>query len=120
MSVPNGKLQLMATAAVTPHTLCLRALLAEHDREVRRLLAKRGTTNPRIFGSVAAGTAVDDSDIDLIVDFPGASPGSRLMSAAGFTTEVGEPLGVDVDVLVLRYAKDKVAQSIRDGELTPL
>lgn len=97
-----------------------RALLAEHDREVRRLLAKRGATNPRIFGSVAAGTAVDDSDIDLIVDFPGASPGSQLTSDAGLTTELRELLGVDVDVLVLRYAKDKVAQSIRDGELIPL
>ena len=100
--------------------LRLRALLAEHDREVRRLLAKRGAPNPRIVGSVAAGTAVDDSDIDLIVDFPGASPGSQLMSDAGLTTELRELLGVDVDVLVLRYAKDKVAQSIRDGESIPL
>jgi predicted nucleotidyltransferase len=98
-----------------PHTLRLRALLAK----VRPAAGKRGATNPRIFGSVAAGTAVDDSDIDLIVDFPGASPGSQLMSAAGLTAEPSEPLGVDVDVLVLQYAKDKVAQSIRGGELIP-
>lgn len=103
-----------ATANIqSPDSTRLQALLAEHDADIRQLLTKRGATNPRLFGSVAAGTAVDDSDIDLIVDFPGKPPGAQLMDALGLSVELSEALGVRVDVLVLDYAKDNVSQSIK-------
>jgi predicted nucleotidyltransferase len=38
-------------------------------REILRILASRGGTNPRVFGSVARGDAVSESDVDLLVDF---------------------------------------------------
>jgi tRNA nucleotidyltransferase (CCA-adding enzyme) len=71
-----------------PHTLRLRALLAK----VRPAAGKRGATNPRIFGSVATGTAVDDSDIDLIVDFPGALLNPGAVTLARDTPDVARPL----------------------------
>jgi uncharacterized protein len=37
--------------------------------EILRVLAARRARNPRIFGSVARGDAVGESDVDLLVDF---------------------------------------------------
>jgi predicted nucleotidyltransferase len=45
-------------------------------REIVQILASHGGTNPRVFGSVARGDAVPESDVDLIVDFgPGVPSG---------------------------------------------
>jgi uncharacterized protein len=41
---------------------------------IARALAARGARNPRVFGSVARGDAVAESDIDLVVDFDGQPP----------------------------------------------
>jgi predicted nucleotidyltransferase len=41
---------------------------------IERALASRGARNPRVFGSVARGDAVADSDVDLLVDFDGLPP----------------------------------------------
>lgn len=110
-----------ATAdAISPDSARLRALLADHDSDVRRILARRGASNPRLFGSVAAGTAVDDSDIDLIVDFPGKPAGAQFMDAAGLAVELSEALGVRVDVIVLEYAKDAVAHSVQSKAVLAL
>ncbi|MGN7293133.1 nucleotidyltransferase family protein [Rhizobium sp. SAFR-030] len=41
----------------------------EKNREaIRRLVASRKATNPRVFGSVARGEDRDDSDLDILVD----------------------------------------------------
>jgi predicted nucleotidyltransferase len=49
---------------------------------------------PRIFGSVARGEETAESDIDILVDMPGAS----LVDIAGLRIAAGELLGVPVDV----------------------
>ena len=36
--------------------------------EIRRIAARHGATNVRLFGSVARGEANSDSDVDLLVD----------------------------------------------------
>ncbi|HXM56139.1 MAG TPA: nucleotidyltransferase domain-containing protein [Candidatus Dormibacteraeota bacterium] len=43
-------------------------------REILRILASRGARNARVFGSVARGDAVAESDVDLLVDFDGTLP----------------------------------------------
>jgi uncharacterized protein len=47
--------------------LTLRELKAKR-RQILRVLEARGATNPRVFGSVARGTADEASDLDLLVD----------------------------------------------------
>jgi predicted nucleotidyltransferase len=37
--------------------------------EILRVLAAEGAHSPRVFGSVARGDAVADSDVDLMVEF---------------------------------------------------
>lgn len=43
-------------------------------RQILEILASRGGTNPRVFGSVARGDAVSESDVDLLVDFGRDTP----------------------------------------------
>ena len=43
-------------------------------REILRIAAAHGTGNVRVFGSVARGTANEQSDVDLLVDFEHRAP----------------------------------------------
>ena len=48
-------------------------VLASKRQAVREAAARYRTANPRVFGSVLAGTDVEGSDLDLLVDaLPGA------------------------------------------------
>ena len=67
-----------------------------HRGELRRLVARHGVSEPRVFGSVLAGLDGPDSDVDLLV-----SPGERttLLSLAALQEAAEQLLGVPVDVL---------------------
>ena len=43
-------------------------LLEERRAEIKRIAAKHGAQNVRVFGSVARGEAGPNSDVDLLVD----------------------------------------------------
>jgi predicted nucleotidyltransferase len=58
----------MATTATTVDDIRARR------REILRVLAAKGAINPRIFGSIARGTADEASDVDLLVDLPEPRP----------------------------------------------
>lgn len=55
----------MPEVAVTPETLALRELLAARRDEFQVLLDRYGATNPRLFGSVARGTALGGFELPL-------------------------------------------------------
>ena len=57
---------------------------------------RRGASNLRIFGSVAAGTATAASDLDLLAHF---SPDRSLLDLGGLKADLEELLGCPVDVL---------------------
>ncbi len=42
--------------------------------QIERVLEARGAGNPRVFGSVARGTADDRSAVDILVDFREPAP----------------------------------------------
>ncbi|HTT73766.1 MAG TPA: nucleotidyltransferase family protein [Thermoplasmata archaeon] len=49
-------------------------VIGPRRREFERLLTKNRATHPRVFGSVARGSATAKSDLDILVDMePGAS-----------------------------------------------
>lgn len=62
---------------------------------VRDAALRFRAANPRVFGSVAAGTDREDSDLDLIVD---TLPGATLFDLGGLQMELEEILGVPVDL----------------------
>jgi len=69
--------------------------LQAHRTELRLLVSRLGLLHPRVFGSVAAGSDSEDSDLDLLVDPP---PGTTLLTLAALQNEAEQLLGVSVDV----------------------
>lgn len=63
------------------------------------MLANHGMSNPRVFGSVAAGRETPASDLDLLVD---AAPNLDLLDIVDAATELEAQLGIPVDIITSR------------------
>ncbi|HEU4849721.1 MAG TPA: nucleotidyltransferase domain-containing protein [Terrimesophilobacter sp.] len=101
----------MSITAATPETLALRELLDSHREEFRALLAKYAATNPRLFGSVARGTAHEDSDIDILVEMA-AADGNLLMRASGLMEETRALFDRDdIDIFPVQLLKRPISES---------
>ena len=101
----------MRTPAITPETLALRELLEARRHEFFALLERYSATNPRLFGSVARGTAHAGSDIDILVEMDPAD-GNLLMRASGLMEETRELFGRDdIDVFPVQLLKRDVSAS---------
>jgi hypothetical protein len=93
--------------------------LIERDRgRVEAVLARYAASNPRLFGSVARGDAVEGSDVDLLVDLDPAG-GNVLLRVAGIGEELSALLGVQVDVVTDVLLRDQVAASVH-ADAVPL
>ena len=77
---------------------CLKPSIALNQKrtEIRELVAKFPTLNPRVFGSVVFGNDKEGSDLDLLVD---TLPGLTLFDLGALQYELEEMLGVSVDLL---------------------
>ena len=86
-------------------------LLEEKREEIRRIAAKHGAMNVRVFGSVSRGEARQDSDLDLLVD-TGRETSSWF--PAGLVLDLEEILGCKVEVVTQNglnpYLKERVLQ----------
>jgi hypothetical protein len=71
------------------------AELRERRGQVLALARRYGARNVRIFGSVARGEDLPDSDLDLLVEF---EPGRGLLNHAAFVRELEQLIGCRVDV----------------------
>ena len=101
----------MSEIAVTPETLALRELLASRRDEFQVLFDRYGATNPKLFGSIARGTAHAGSDIDLLVEMNPAE-GNLLMRASGLMEETRELFGRDdIDVFPVQLLKRPISTS---------
>ena len=83
-------------------------------QEILRILMAGGATNPRVFGSVARGTADERSDIDLLVDIP--EPRPRGFHYVGLIVDLeealAEVLGRPVHVTEFRGASPEFAARV--------
>jgi predicted nucleotidyltransferase len=101
----------MSTTAATPETLALREVLDARRDEFQALLAKYAASNPKLFGSVARGTAREGSDIDILVEMDPAD-GNLLMRASGLMEETRALFGRDdIDVFPVQLLKQPVSES---------
>ncbi|MDQ1308433.1 MAG: uncharacterized protein QG671_4267 [Actinomycetota bacterium] len=78
------------------------------------MLAKYGASNPRLFGSIAQGTAGPDSDIDLLLELDAEGSGSRLLRLSGIRLKLEELLQMPVDVACEELLKDGMSRLARD------
>jgi hypothetical protein len=90
--------------------------LRRHRRAVIDTAARRGASNVRVFGSVARGDESEQSDVDLLVDL-GTDVG--LVGLAGLAREIGEIVGVDVDVVPADSLKPAMREQVL-AEAIPL
>lgn len=101
----------MSTTVATPETLALRGLLDTRSDDFRALLSKYAATNPRLFGSIARGTARNGSDIDILVDMNPAD-GNLLMRASGLMEEARTLFGRnDIDIFPVQLLKRPISDS---------
>lgn len=63
---------------------------------IRELAREHGVASVRVFGSMARGTATDDSDLDILVQFKEAP---NLIQVIGFKEAEEEELGIKADVV---------------------
>jgi len=86
-------------------------ILGSKRDEILRLAAKHGVTSIRVFGSVARGDAVPESDVDFLIE---AGPGRTPWFPAGLIVDLEALLGRRVDVASPRalhwYIKDRVLE----------
>lgn len=70
-------------------------------------LKDAGVSRSSIFGSIVRGEAAEDSDVDILVEFP---KGKTLLDLVGLELELKNVLKRDVDLLTYRsispYLKD--------------
>ena len=92
------------------------ALLEARRPEILAVAERYGITNVRVFGSVARREARADSDLDLLVTF---GPTATLLTHTGFQRELGDLLGIRVEVASDRGLKDRVRETVL-AEAVPL
>lgn len=78
------------------------------------LAAQHGAKRLRLFGSVARGTATDQSDIDLLVVF---EPNRSLLDLVGLKQDLQDLLGHQVDVIseggLSPHLRERILQEAR-------
>lgn len=94
----------------------LGARVRRHRDEIRRITAKYGLTNIRVFGSVVRGTETADSDLDLLVD---VAEGVSLLTIARCQQELRSLLGASVDLVPADDLKPRIARAVA-AEAVPL
>lgn len=90
--------------------------LHDHAAAIRKIAARHGALNVRVFGSHARGEARPDSDLDLLVRM---EKGRTLLDLIAVQQDVEDLLGIDVDVVseggLSPYLRDAIL-----GEARPL
>ena len=75
-----------------------------HRAARRRVVESHRAANARVFGSVLLGQDTDSSDLDLLVD---PTPDTTLFDIGAMRHELGQLLGVPVDVLTPNALPDR-------------
>jgi len=84
-------------------------LLKSKREEILQIAARHGAYNVRVFGSVARGDALPDSDVDFLVDL---EPGRSLLDLGGLLVDLHELLGRNVDVVTERGLRARIRERV--------
>ena len=87
------------------------------DRKVQilALAARYGASNIRIFGSVANGTADENSDIDFLVDM---EKGRSLFDLGGLLMDLQELFNRKVDVVTEKGLHERIRERVLRQAIT--
>ena len=85
------------------------ALLNDKRAQILQIAATHGARNLRIFGSVARGDAMPESDVDFLVDL---EPGRSLMDLGGLLMDLQALLGRPVDVVTEKGLRSRIRDRV--------
>ncbi len=89
-------------------------IIQDKKEQILVLAAKYGASNLRVFGSVANGTADENSDVDILVDL---EKGRSLFDLGGLLMDLQQLLNRKVDVVTENglhwYIKERVLREAR-------
>ncbi len=85
------------------------AALESNLAAIRRIVEAHRARNPRVFGSVLHGDDAEGSDLDLLID---PTPETSLFDIGAIRLELGNLLGVPVDVLTPNGLPDKFRATV--------
>jgi len=75
------------------------AFIEEHRALIRKIARRHGARNVRLFGSLARSSAVEGSDVDILVSL---DEGRSLLDLVSLKQELEDALGRPVDVVTER------------------
>lgn len=84
-------------------------VLQSNRAAIRRIVETHRACNARVFGSVLRGEDTDDSDLDILVD---PTSETTLFDIGAIRHELGELLGIPVDVLTPNALPEKFRASV--------
>lgn len=84
-------------------------LLSLKRKEILEISKKYGAYNIRIFGSVAKGTADQNSDIDFLIEM---ERGRSLLDLGGLLMDLQNLLGCKVDVVTERGLRQRIRSRV--------
>ena len=90
-------------------TQTLQKNLYLHREQILETARRYGARRVRVFGSVARGTADEQSDIDFLIDL---APGRSLMDLGGILYELRHLLGVEVDVVTEKGLRPRIRERV--------
>lgn len=83
--------------------------LQTHRRAIRLVVESHRARNARIFGSVAQREDTETSDLDVLID---PTPQTTLLDIGAIRHELGQLLGVRVDVLTPKALPDSYREHV--------
>jgi uncharacterized protein len=87
----------------------LEQLLHVKRDEIKRIAARHGAYNIRVFGSVTRGEAGPESDIDILID---VGPTTSSWFPAGLILDLEDLLGRPVDVITEKALKPELRDHV--------
>ncbi len=84
--------------------------LRQHRAQIEEIARRCGARDIRVFGSVARGTATEDSDVDVLVEL---EPSRSLLDLARIELELEDLLGRSVDVVTERSLRERIREEVR-------
>ena len=84
-------------------------ILRQKREDIRRIAAKHGVSNIRVFGSVARGQAKADSDLDLLID---VGPTTTSWFPAGLILDLEHLLGCRVEVVTEKGLNPQLREQV--------
>jgi len=87
----------------------IREVIGQRKEQILATAASYGAFNVRLFGSVAQGTADENSDVDFLVEL---QPGRTLFDLGGLLMDLQKLLGRKVDVVTPNGLRERIKNDV--------